>query len=112
MNKYHAVKANIDGFTFDSKAEAQYYIALREMAKTGEIQDLVVHPAYRLQESFTYNEKKERPIAYEADFQFLEDGAVHVVDVKGVRTEVYKLKRKLFLYKFGKDVVFQEVRHE
>ena len=40
----------------------------------------------------------ERPLAYDADFVYIDDLGVHVVDAKGFRTEVYRLKRKLMLY--------------
>ena len=109
MNKYHAVKANIDGFTFDSKAEAQYYIALRWQAENGEISDLQVHPRYELLPAFMYKGKRIAGVYYEADFSYTQDGKQVVVDVKGVRTDVYRLKIKFFLNKYPQ-YDFQEVR--
>ena len=61
--------------------------------------------------SDTPNGKKERAIKYIADFKYLDivtDEWV-IEDVKGTRTEVYKLKRKLFLAKYGHAYVFSEV---
>ena len=109
MNKYHAVKANIDGFTFDSKAEAQYYIALRWQAENGEISDLQVHPRYELLHAFTHNGKKIAGIYYEADFSYTQDGKQVVVDVKGFKTDVYRLKLKFLLNKYP-NIDFQEVK--
>lgn len=109
MNKYHAVKTVIDGFTFDSKAEAQYYIALRVMNNAGEITDLQVHPRYELLHAFTHNGKKIAGIYYEADFSYTQDGKQVVVDVKGFKTDVYRLKLK-FLLSLYPDIDFQEVK--
>ena len=109
MNKYRAVKANIDGFTFDSKAEAQYYIALRWQAENGEISNLQVHPRYELLHAFVHNGKRIAGIYYEADFSYTQDGKQVVVDVKGMRTDVYRLKIKFFLDKYP-DIDFQEVK--
>jgi hypothetical protein len=53
-----------------------------------------------------------RAIIYIADFQFYDvtDGKIHVVDAKGMKTEVYKIKKKLFLHKMkGSNIVFEEV---
>lgn len=109
MNKYHAVKTVIDGFTFDSKAEAQYYIALRWQAENGDISNLQVHPRYELLHSFTHKDKKIAGVYYEADFSYTQDGRLVVVDVKGFKTDVYRLKLK-FLLSLYPDIDFQEVK--
>jgi hypothetical protein len=43
----------------------------------------------------------EREVCYIADFVYQEDGKLVVEDVKGHRTEVYKLKKKLMLWVHG-----------
>lgn len=43
----------------------------------------------------------ERACTYVADFVFPEKGRLHVVDAKGWRTEVYRLKKKLMLLVHG-----------
>jgi hypothetical protein len=48
-NKYGAVKVKLDGYTFDSRAEAKRYGELKLLQKAGEIIELKVHPAYRLE---------------------------------------------------------------
>lgn len=40
----------------------------------------------------------ERPVRYIADFVYTENGKEVVEDVKGLRTDTYKLKRKMMLY--------------
>jgi hypothetical protein len=43
----------------------------------------------------------ERERSYIADFVYMRDGVKIVEDVKGVRTELYKLKRALMLERYG-----------
>ena len=107
-SKYNAVKTEIDGIKFDSKIESKRFANLKLLERAGVIENLKLQPRFLLQEGFTYNGHKERKIEYVADFQYERDGQTIVEDVKGQRTEVYKLKRKLFLYKY-KDIVFREV---
>ena len=80
----------IDGHRFDSKAEAERYMVLRQRERDGEITDLRIHPAFRL----TVNGIDV--CDYVADFSYFEDCRI-VEDVKSKpsRTPVYKLKRKL-----------------
>lgn len=112
MSKYGNRKTTIDGITFDSAAEARRYSELKLLAAAGEISDLTLQPKFLLIEGFTYNGKKERPVYYIADFKYrdLDTSEWVVEDVKGARTEAYKLKRKLFLYKAGWRYRFNEVQ--
>jgi len=104
--KYNNSTIVYDFNTFDSKDEALYYIFLREELN---VEYLVVHPRYELLHSFTHKGKKIAGIYYEADFSYTQDGKQVVVDVKGVRTDVYRLKIKFFLNKYP-DIDFQEVK--
>lgn len=97
MSKYNARKTTLDGHTFDSKAEGSYYLILKEMHRIGEIQSLTLQPKYLLQEGFKKNGKTIRSITYKADFEVLhKDGSVEVIDVKGIQTETFKIKAKMF----------------
>ena len=98
MSKYHSKKTTIDGITFDSKKEAQRYVELKMLEKAGAISQLVLQPRFELQESFKKNGKTYRKIEYVADFMYRdnEQNVTIVEDVKGVKTDVYKLKRKMF----------------
>ena len=101
QNKYNARKTSIDGITFDSQREASRYEELKLMKLAGEIQELQLQPEFLLQEAFTDNKgKRRKAIIYKADFQYIEDGTVVVEDVKGVQTDVFKLKMKLFLKQY------------
>lgn len=96
MNKYRNKKVILDGYVFDSMQESRRYKELKLLLKTGEIQDLKLQPHFLLQESFKKNGKTYRKIEYIADFQYIENGKTIVEDVKGMQTDVFKLKHKLF----------------
>ena len=99
MTKYNASKVNIDGITFDSKAEAEFYQFVKELLKSGVISSIKVHPKYVLQKSFVSDIRNERAIVYEADFEIVGlNGNVEVIDIKGMATPEAKLKRKMFLF--------------
>lgn len=107
-SKYSSAKTNVDGITFDSKKESEFYAELKLRERAGEITHLRLQPRYLLQEAFKYDGKQYREIEYVADFEYIENGVTVVVDVKGFRTAVYMIKRKLFLYKYGDKVKFIE----
>ena len=108
FSKYGNKKTVIDGITFDSKKESERYLMLKDMLKNKEIEDLQLQPKFLLQDSFKYNGKTEKKIYYIADFTYKREGKLVVEDVKVKKTDVYKLKRKLFLYKYT-DIDFREV---
>lgn len=111
-NKYNAKKIKIDGHTFDSKREAQRYCELKLFLKAGEIRDLVLQPRFLLQdEFFDKNDIKHKKIEYVADFLYIDkDGKAIVEDVKGVLTDVYKIKKKMFLKIYDEQYEFREIR--
>ena len=107
-------KVKVDGYVLDSGTEAGRYRELKLRVAAGEISQLKVHPKFLLQEAFVVRgqARLEPPITYAADFQYQEvaTGETVVEDVKGrVLTEVYKLKRKLFLSQYP-ELVFIEVQ--
>jgi hypothetical protein len=98
----------IDNITFDSQAEARRYTELKALERVGSVTDIELQPEYELQPAFEHNGKRERAIKYRADFRYKIHGKEIVEDVKGHRTEVYKLKRKLLLSRYP-DIDFREV---
>lgn len=95
-------KTVIDGITFDSKTEAEYYEYLKSLERDKKIYRLRCHPVYMLQGATERYGKKYRAIKYIADFEYWsEEKKTTVVDVKGFATEDAKLKRKLFAYKYS-----------
>lgn len=80
--------------------------------RAGEIKNLVLQPRFLLQdEFFDKNGVKHKKIEYVADFLYIDnDGKAIVEDVKGVLTDVYKLKKKMFLKKYDNQYDFREIR--
>jgi len=107
-NKYNNTKVVFNKIEFDSKKEMNRYIVLLNMARIGKITALELQPKFLLEEGFVYNGKKERDINYIADFKYKKGNDLIVEDVKGMKTEVYKIKRKLFLKKYGDSYIFKE----
>jgi len=94
--KYRNEKCEVDGEKFDSKKEMQYYLKLKQLLKAGEIVGLELQPKYDLLVNGT------KCGFYKADFKvFWKSGLIQVVDVKGMRTPVYQLKKKLIKAIYG-----------
>lgn len=112
MSKYGNRKCKLNGHCFDSVVEKNRYLILMALQQAGEIRELELQPKFLLQEGFTQNNIKYRPINYIADFRYVNaaTGAVIVEDVKGVATKEYLLKKKLLLKNYGNQVLFNEVR--
>ncbi len=100
MNKFGAKRTTVDGVTFDSRREANRWLELRLLARSGQITDLERQPAFVLLDDFVYRGRKVRGITYRADFRYKMGGQDVVEDVKGFLTKDYQLKKKLFLAKF------------
>ena len=112
-NKYNARKTTVCGRTFDSKRESEWYMMLREKQRLGKIKNLECQPTYTLLEGFRDNQgKPQKPITYTPDFLVeYDDGRREVIEVKGLRTRDYQLRKKLFLHMMkDTDVIFREVR--
>ncbi len=100
-NKYNNKKTEIAGIIFDSKKEAKRYCELKLLLKAKKIKNLTLQPAFRLQPKFKKNGATTREIRYVADFMYTdENGKIVVEDVKGMKTDVYKIKKKMFDYNF------------
>lgn len=106
QNKYKNKKIIYDGIKFDSKREMAFYVKLKLLEEKGIIKDLELQKSFELQPSFKLNGKTYKKITYKADFSYVsvEDNKIHIVDTKGFRTDVYKLKRKMFAYKYGIEI--------
>lgn len=88
--KYRNVKTIIDGITFDSKKEAAYYSKLKLLVKSGDVitfERQVIYPIII---------NKIKVCTYIADFVVTwKTSGVKVIDVKGMKTPMYNLKKKL-----------------
>ena len=101
MNKYGARKTRCNhNHLHDSMKEAYRCNDLYLLQQAGEISKLKQQPRFVLQKSFKLGKKKIRKLEYVADFEYIENGVRTIEDVKGRLTAVYKLKKKLFMYKY------------
>jgi hypothetical protein len=99
MSKYNAIRTTIDGITFDSRAEGRRYQELRLLASAGEIADIELQPKYPLVVNGVNCGH------YKADFRYKVAGVLIVEDVKGVKTPVYQLKKKLVKALYGIEIL-------
>lgn len=103
MNKYNAKKVTIDGITFASKSEGRYYQHLLGLMESGVVASFEMQKPYTLLDKFPHPKtgKTIRAIKYMPDFEVIyTDGRVEVVDVKGMQTDVFRMKCKLFMFRY------------
>ena len=99
--KYGNKVTEVAGKKFDSKKEAAFFLQLQQDPTVKSIQTQVVFELIPKQ-------KGERACSYKADFVVeYHDGRTVVYDVKGMKTDVYRIKRKLMLWVHG--ITIQEV---
>ena len=117
--KYGNTKCELNGIRFDSKKERDRYIVLKEAVDKGMIDNLELQPTFELIPKITERIVKhlktkdkieerfvQHPITYTADFAYVKDGVKVVEDVKAspkpyAIDEVFKIKEKLFRWKYG-----------
>ena len=113
-NKYHNRKTK----GFDSAKEWRRNQELETLQRAGEISELnrqvpfVLMPSYTISDETTKQGfRTVREIRYIADFTYrLKDGTRIIEDVKGMQTDVFKLKRKLLERKIALGVIEGEFR--
>lgn len=105
MSKYNNKKTIVDGIVFDSKKEAYRYEELKILEKANIIKNLARQVPFEL----IPKQRGERAVCYIADFVYIDTktGNIIVEDVKGFKTDVYKLKRKLFKYRYPEYIFFE-----
>lgn len=108
-SKYNNNKVKYQGLTFDSKKEFEYYLILKDKEKRGLVFNIKRQVPLEIQPPFTDKTGvKHRAITYKADFVYTDrlTGKTRYIDVKGFKTDVYKLKKKLLAYK---NIIIEEV---
>jgi len=105
-SKYHNTKVEYNGIKFDSIKEMKTYQLLEYRQKIGEIKELKLQVPYELIPKYKMNDKTIRKTQYIADFTYIstKDNKLHVVDTKGFKTDVYRLKKKMFEYQYGIEI--------
>ncbi len=90
--KYKATKTSVDGHTFDSLKEAEYYQSLKLRLQAKDIKGFCIQPTFILAPG----------LKYKADFiVFNNDSTYDVIDVKGFKTKEYITKKKVFEDKYN-----------
>lgn len=93
-SKYHNKRTVYEGKTFMSKREAGYARTLDALKHAKDPKEKVV--SYETQVPFHIELNGIKICKYLADFVVkYKDGHTEVVDSKGYRTDIYKLKKKL-----------------
>ena len=100
-NKYNAKKVTTEEGTFDSQAEYRRWCELKLLEKAGEIRDL------RRQTKFPLEFNGVKFGFYKDDFDYrpANDVTITVEDLKGVKTAIYRLKKKLMKAVHGIDIL-------
>ena len=109
MSKYGAKKTTrkvgIDVYTFDSKAEAEYFDLLLISARRGTITELKLQPSYAIAKAYRIDTTKTKSgkskvgeLKYTPDFEYIDkNGEKVVIEVKGRADTAFKLRQKLFM---------------
>ena len=100
-SKYGAQPTVVDGVRFDSKKEAARYQELLMRQRAGEIHGLELQPEFPLYVWDTVNKTATHIGKYVADFTYTERDQSVVEDVKGMKTPVYRLKKKMVEAQYG-----------
>jgi len=93
MNKYGNKSITKHGIKFVSVMESDFYEHLLQLH---DVDSILVQPRFELQTAYAKHGIKVRKIEYIADFQV---GNI-VYDVKGFTTADFKIKAKIFNYKY------------
>jgi hypothetical protein len=97
--KYHNCRVKKGGILFDSIKESNYYDDLKIQLRAGVIRGFCRQPEFILTEGFG----DTKPMTYRADFiVFNLDGTAEIIDTKGMRTDLYIAKKKVFMEKYPK----------
>jgi len=110
--KYRNVRVEVDGLRFDSQAEANVWLQLRDRECRKEIYGLRRQVAFPLKTPVQLKDGHTIVAIvadYCADFVYFEGGTRHIVDVKrpATQTAIYRLKRKWLQLQDG--IVIEEV---
>ena len=90
-HKYAAKAVTVDGHKFPSTAEARRYAHLKLLERAGQVVDIELQPRFPLVV------QQKLICTYVADFRYIDvvRACTVVEDVKGVKTPLYTMKKKL-----------------
>lgn len=85
-HKFNAIRTTVDDISFSSKKESEYYRMLKLRQMSGEVLFFLRQVRFDL----------EAGLRYTVDFmEFHADGNIHFVEVKGMRSKDYIMRKKL-----------------
>lgn len=98
-NKYHNVKVEYNNYIYDSGLEARKAYELDVLKKLGEIKSW---ERQVVEELCSYGVKI---CEYWVDFKvYHNDGTSEFIETKGYETAIYRLKKKMLLAKYAKEI--------
>lgn len=103
MTKYNSKTVKVDGIVFHSKAESEFYKYLKAQQEIGTVVAFEMQVVYEIQPGYRHPRtgKWIRAIKYIPDFVVhYVGGETEVIDLKGFKTDVYRIKAKMFMYKY------------
>lgn len=106
-SKYRAVPIDTPDGHFDSMGEFARWEDLKLMQRGGLISGLKRQVKFELvPKQKSKDGKNVQPVEYIADFRYYDKRTSQWVteDFKGMRTDVYKLKKKLMLWRYGIEI--------
>lgn len=107
FRKYKNTKVEVDGHKFDSKLESNLYLTLKKLKL-----DFTLQPKYVLVDSFKLKGITHRAIVYRGDFDLKINDVIYTIDTKGMETQVFKLKKKLFALRYQREIVIiKSIKH-
>lgn len=116
-SKYHATPLVVDGIRFSSQREARRYGELRLLERAGQLWDLTLQPVFALHAVAAPTDELTRFLTpgvnrqhalvgvYRADFAYATATGTVVEDVKGVRTALYRWKKKHVELEYGVRII-------
>jgi hypothetical protein len=114
MSKYNNKKVKAYGIEFDSKLELYVY----QMFKSNKydirrcIESFELLPQLKYIDFITGKKRSMASANYTGDFFIEVNGKTLVIEVKGFKTEGYRMRKKLFLHKYSKEYGFLEIKDE
>lgn len=104
LSKYRNVQTEYNGIKYMSKKEADYAAQLDWQRKAKNPKEKVIEVEVQVPFQIILNNIKI--CKYLADFKVkYADGHEEIIDVKGVRTDVYRLKKKLVEAQYGIKII-------
>jgi hypothetical protein len=100
QSKYKNKRVEVDGIAFSSILESNVYRKCKELKL-----DYTLQPRFTLIDKFKLNGKAYRAIDYVGDFAITLNNQTYIVDTKGMETDVFKIKKKLYAHRYQDEIV-------